>query len=135
MSFLGNIQNIFRGQKKNENCRIHHKMRTNLKNKHFYLHLLLSPGVQFSQESLDPSETGIPGNTVLGGGAYQLFNVHKIIIMFDVCNKVGSLYGVCVKTQEKLKSLFQFTSRFYVVFLFMSFDSLPALERFCEYEI
>lgn len=32
----------------------------------------LSPGVQFSQESLDLSERGIPGNTVLGGGAYPL---------------------------------------------------------------
>lgn len=36
--------------------------------------LLLSPGVQFSQESLDLSERGIPGNTVLGGGAYQQFH-------------------------------------------------------------
>lgn len=33
--------------------------------------LLLSPGVQFSQESLDLSERGIPGNTVLRGGANQ----------------------------------------------------------------
>lgn len=33
--------------------------------------VLLSPKVQFSQESLDQSDTGIPGNTVLGGGANQ----------------------------------------------------------------
>lgn len=38
------------------------------------LFFLLSPGVQFSQESLDKSERGIPGNTVLGGGAYQQFH-------------------------------------------------------------
>ena len=33
----------------------------------------LSPGVQFSQESLVEHESGIPGNTVLGGGAKQPF--------------------------------------------------------------
>lgn len=47
--------------------------------------LLLSPGVQFSQESLDLSERGIPGNTVLGGGAYQLFHLQYVPSFCVVC--------------------------------------------------
>lgn len=91
----------------------------------FSLILFPSPGVQFSQESLDLSERGIPGNTVLRGGANQpVFTLH---LSFGI--KWDGIWRDCVSIFYYLFILYKRNNR--SILFDLSINICGATSSFC----